>query len=242
MSHDVEIVTHCWKYSRSLAYQLSGLVLSQPKCEVQVTLFCNSEDERTALTVRNLYPQLPVNVHLVVRMLDKPFLFRRAIGRNLACKETKATGCLILTDADYVWPGYAVDQVLEHSLNADTAFTFPHHYWKMLDHETGDRYLALQDNPQVLTMKPEDFSFERIGKAIGGIQVYRADAAREHGYLDGTKWLNPHRGEKFACCRCDRAWRGWIAERGHEPQDFDGGEPFRIRHSRKGREFGDIDN
>lgn len=240
--HDIEIVTHCWKYSRSLSYQLSGLILQPPKCEVQLTVYWNQEDEATSRAITTLYPQLPVNVHLVPRHLNKPQLFRRAIGRNEACLQTLAKACLILTDADYVWPGGAIDEVLANGVSQETAFTFPHHYWKQASHESGDQYLARQAEPQALPLNPVDFEHCRIGKAIGGLQIYRADAARKFGYLNGTKWLTPHRGEKFACCRCDRGWRGWITEKGHPPKDFDGGEPWRIRHSRKGREFEDVEN
>lgn len=240
--HDVEIVTHCWKYARSLAYQMSGLILDPPKCEVQLTIYWNEEDEATRNTITTLYPQLPVNVHLAPRCLDKPRLFRRAIGRNEACLQSLAGACLILTDADYVWPGGAIDEVLARGVTPTTALTFPHHYYKQIDHETGDSYLERQVVPKVLPLNPKDFEHCRIGKAIGGIQVYDAHVARKYGYLNGTKWMTPHRGEKFACCRCDRGFRGWIADKGYEPKDFDGGEPWRIRHSKKGREFEDVAN
>lgn len=233
--HDVEVVTHCWKYARSLAYQMSGLILDPPKCEVQLTIYWNEEDEATRKTITTLYPQLPVNVHLAPRCLDKPKLFRRAIGRNEACLQSLAGACLILTDADYVWPGGAIDEVLANGLTPETGFTFPAYYWKQVDHATGDAYLAKQVPPQVLGIDPRDFENCRIGKGIGGLQIFRADVARQYGYLNGTRWMNPHKGEKMACCRCDAAWRGWIAERGHRPKDFEGGMPWRIRHSVKGR-------
>lgn len=240
---DVEIVTHCWKYSRALAYQISGLVLEPPKCNVQLTVFYNEEDEDTKHTIKTLDSQLPSNVYLVPLQLRKPELFRRAIGRNIACLGTLAKGCLILTDADYIWPGRAVDEVLELGISPETAITFPESYWKQLTHAIGDEYLARQATPQVLPLDPRDFEESSIDKAIGGIQVYRADVARQFGYLNGTKWMEPHRGDKFACCRCDKAWRGWLKEKGHEPKAYaGGGKPYRIRHTRNGRVFADINN
>lgn len=232
---DVEILTHVWHYSRSLAYQISGLILDPPKCSVQLTVYTNAEDEGTIKVIQTLYKNLPPNVNIQPRMLDKPKLFRRAIGRNEACLGTLAKACVVMTDADYVYTGTALDEILSNGLSDETAFTFPHHYWKQKTHELGDAYLARQDPPQVLGLDPADFESCRIGKAIGGLMIYRADTARELGYLNGTKWLTPHNGPRFGCCRCDRGFRVWLADKGHVSKDFDGGMPWRIRHSVKGR-------
>ncbi len=240
---DVEIVTHCWRYSRSLAYQISGLILNPPQCDVQLTVFCNPEhDKRTLDVIQAMRPSLPENVFVVSQFLETNRLFRRSIGRNEACLHSPAKSCIILTDADYIWPGRAIDEVLQNGISAEAVLTYPCRYWKQVDHSSGDAYLALQDEPKVLGLESKDFESCRIGKAIGGIQVYRADVARELGYLSGTKWLNPHRGPRFACCRCDKAFRYWLVGKGHKIKDFEGGMPWRIRHSVKGREVTEVDN
>ena len=44
----LQIVSHCWNYSRLLTYQLSSLVLHPPrKLDVTMTVFYNEEDTRT---------------------------------------------------------------------------------------------------------------------------------------------------------------------------------------------------
>lgn len=239
---DVEIVTHCWRYSRSLAYQISGLILNPPQCDVQLTVFCNPEhDKRTLDVIQAMRPSLPENVFVVSQFLETNRLFRRSIGRNEACLHTAAKSYTLLTDSDYVWTGRAIDEILENRSNCQAALRYPARYWKQIDHATGDAYLARQEVPQILGLAPEDFESCRIGKAIGGIQIYRADLARELGYLNGTKWLNPHRGPRFACCRCDKAFRYWLVGKGYTIEDIEYAMPWRIRHSKKGR-VEDVDN
>lgn len=240
MSLEIDLVSHCWHYSRSLAYQISGLILDPPDFPVQLTIFCNPEDKDTINTIQTLYPKLPPTVCLVPRAQDKPKLFRRGIGRNDACLGTLAASVVICTDCDYVWGAKALREVLENYQNAP--LSFPHHYMKQKSHELGDACLALQETPQVLGLNPDDFDHCRIGKAIGGIQVIRADLAREHGYLNGTRWMTPHNGPRFASCRDDRGYRCHMANLGYIFTDFDGGEPWRIRHGRKGRIEDDIAN
>ena len=48
----LEIVSHCWHYSRLLTYQLSSLVLHPPtEVAVTVTVFLAEEDEDTVFTL-----------------------------------------------------------------------------------------------------------------------------------------------------------------------------------------------
>ena len=108
MSLEIDLVSHCWHYSRSLAYQISGLILDPPDFPVQLTIFCNPEDKDTINTIQTLYPKLPPTVCLVPRAQDKPKLFRRGIGRNDACLGTLAASVVICTDCDYVWGAKAL--------------------------------------------------------------------------------------------------------------------------------------
>ena len=241
-SVDVQLITHCWKYSKALAYQMSGLVLDPPKSEVQLTVFFNDEDQDTVNTIRTLYPHLPVNVHLDARSLPKPQLFRRAIGRNIACLESPARTWTLCTDSDYIWSGTAIDEIAGTVVEPQTALIFPGTYWKQLSHALGDEYLARQATPQVLGLDHRDFEESSIDKAIGGIQLVRADVARKHGYLSHTKWMEPHTGPRFACCRCDRAYRGWIKDLGYDIKSVPGCMPYRIRHTKNGREVTEVSN
>ena len=43
----LEIITHCYRYSRVLTYQLSSLVINPPPFEVMVTVVCNWNDKPT---------------------------------------------------------------------------------------------------------------------------------------------------------------------------------------------------
>ena len=59
----VEIVSHCWQYSRLLAYQLSSLVL-HPVTELQVTVtvFHGREDTATCALLDFFDTHAPANV------------------------------------------------------------------------------------------------------------------------------------------------------------------------------------
>lgn len=237
---DIQLVVHCWRYGKALAYQMSSLILDPPKCSVEYTVYCNDEDESTMRTLQALHGELPPSVCLIIRHLRKSHLFRRAIGRNEACLGSLAKHLVLLTDVDYCWSGTALDELLANY--EGRPLCYPHHYMKQKTHELGDACLALQEEPKVLALNPDEFEPCRIGKAIGGIQVVSADLAREHGYLNGTRWMQPYTGDHFACCRCDRAARVTWDGLGYKFEDIDGAEPWRIRHSVKGRCDGTVEN
>lgn len=237
---DIQLVVHCWRYGKALAYQMSSLILDPPKCSVEYTVYCNEEDESTMRTLMALHGELPPSVCLIIRHLPKPKLFRRAIGRNEACLGSLAKHLVLLTDVDYCWSGTALDELLANY--EGRPLCYPHHYMKQKDHELGDACLALQEEPKILALNPDEFESCRIGKAIGGIQVVSADLAREHGYLNGTRWMQPYTGDHFACCRCDRAARVMWDGLGYKFEDIDGAMPWRIRHSVKGRCDGTVEN
>jgi hypothetical protein len=53
---NVEIISHCWRYSRLLTYQLSSLVLYPPQqVRVTATVFLTEEDTPT-VDVVNFFP------------------------------------------------------------------------------------------------------------------------------------------------------------------------------------------
>ena len=91
----LEIVSHCWKYAHMLVYQLSSLVLFPPQsCTVTMTVFYGEEDTATVALLAYFGELKVPNVVWNWQCLPRQALFRRAIGRNLAARNSQA---------DWVW-------------------------------------------------------------------------------------------------------------------------------------------
>jgi len=201
----VEIVTHCWRYSRVLTYQLSSLVLFPPKrVKVVVSLFyCGDCDEDEATCdIGNYFNQVlhrsgRTDVVMKPRALPRQQLLNRSIGRNIVAQSTEAD-IVWFTDCDYLFRSGCLDSLADIDLDAAPLFR-PAQTWFTKDRETGDEYAAKADEPDVINMygddyialmknpvtwdiDPADFVPHKPGKAIGGIQIVPGDVARKIGY------------------------------------------------------------
>ena len=230
----LEIVSHCWKYAHFLAYQLSSLVLFPPR-NLQVTLtvyFCR-EDRETCELLAWFENQAVDNVVWNWRALPRQQLFRRAIGRNHAAKNTQADW-IWFTDCDLMFRLSCLDTLAQELQGRREALVYPkqervtsllpdHH--SLLNREGLER---LRDIPE------QQFVVQQRNRAAGPLQITHGDVARACGYCDNLR-LYQTPSEKWCKAYEDRAFRWLLGTRG-TPLDIPG--VYRIRHITKGRYTG----
>lgn len=231
----VEIVSHCWNYSRLLTYQLSSLVLYPPqKIDVIMTVCYSAQDERTS-EVLEFFETLSVpRVKWNWLELERNMLLRRANGRNLAALGTSADW-MWFADCDMCFGSGALDSLVAATSSPTCQLAFPATILISKTHELGDRAIQrLKDEIRVADLEPDEFVPHRYGRAIGGVQIVRGDISRQHGYCKGTTWLRPM--DTWRRCHDDVAYRRIVAaavktswQRILVPQ------VFRLRHTAIGR-------
>jgi hypothetical protein len=229
----VEIVTHCYRYSRLLCYHLSSLLLSPPTVPTQVTVFTSPCDEYTLRAVDYFH-----TLGLSVRAwpLERAELFRRSIGRNMAARATEAD-LVWFADCDY-WFG-------EGCLDSLTICTEEHLYTPQRvvihkQHELGDKCIhrLTLGCPRLVDISPEDFMSRRVRRAIGGIQIVTGDTARKHGYLETWRkgrYMKPSNDSGFQRCAMDSQYRKMLVQQGIATKHISIPNTFRLRHSAVGR-------
>ena len=231
----VEIIVHCYQYSRLLCYQLSSLLLHPPTVPTQITVFTSDCDENTKKTVA-YFQRLGLNAR--IWLLPRVRLFRRSIGRNLAARGTQASVAWF-ADCDYCFGEGAIDSLAD--CQKREYLYRPKHLMFQKSHDIGDGYVERlkPDRPRIVDVQPEDFSRARTAKAIGGIQIVAGDTARNFGYLE--KWRRgryqrdvPDTG--FQRCVEDSQYRKMLFQQGIEQKTLRIPNVFRIRHTGVGRE------
>ncbi len=231
----IEIITHCYQYSRVLTYQLSSLLLDYPRtCRVIATVFYAREDEPTIYVLgyfRHVFNTEKWESRVSIRAwpLPKTDLFQRAIGRNKAALGTPAD-IVWFTDADYLFRDGCLDRLaaLDCFDDADASpLWFPAETFFNHDHANGDEYARRAAELGVYDIKPEDFIPHRPGRAIGGVQIVSGDTAREFGYCPNhAKSQRPTASDEFLRCHSDRVYRKSLGSNG-APIDLPG--VYRIR-------------
>lgn len=230
----LEIVSHCWSYSRLLTYQLSSLVLFPPKqVDVTMSVFYSKEDESTCKVLEYFGGQNIPGITWNWRDMDKTYLFRRAIGRNMAGLETKADW-VFYTDCDYVFREGCLDSISQADIADNAPLIFPRYV------NTSDRvshndslFQELEKGPRILDIDTEGFSPVLFNRAIGGVQIARGDVVRKIGYCrDVPKFMKPE--QRYQRCREDVVFRKIIGSPG-VPVDIP--EIYRIEHKQKGRRW-----
>jgi hypothetical protein len=229
----LEIIVHCWHYSRLLTYQLSSLIQHAPPfVETTVTIcYCPTEDAATQRTVNWFYLAAEAIPHLAVNPLPmhRRHLLRRAIGRNIACKSTFADW-VWLTDCDYVFHNGCL-AALPQLLVVDGPLVYPRLVHKHKSHAIGDRYIEAAVEPAIHEINPDDFELVSHSRAIGGLQIVRGSVARTKGYLPHSVYQEP--AESWQRTIEDPAFRKYLGTDG-EPIELPA--LYRIRHTLKGRE------
>jgi hypothetical protein len=228
----LEIVSHCWRYSHMLAYQLSSLVLHPPKqLDVTMTVFHGEEDADTVALLSYFGALQVPGVTWNWQVLDKGRLFRRAIGRNLAARAT-ACDWAWFTDCDVVFHAGCLDGLAAALQGRRDALVFPRQerVSELLD--PSDPMLhAARGTPRLVDIDVTRFSPIERGRATGPLQVTHGDIARACGYCESLRFYQqPSR--TWAKAHEDRAFR-WLLRTHGEPLDVPG--VYRIRHASKGR-------
>lgn len=245
----IEIVTHCWSgskvpiYHRLLQCQLSSIVQNVPDgLNVMVSVFYTPYDVRT-VEVLSHFPMetkgVP-NVMICSYPLEEKFLFRRAIGRNIASVLSPAD-VIWFTDVDYCFIGDCLSRAHDACMNSECNMVFPQHVNIHKSHDYGDVLIEkLEKLPvHLVSIDPDHFETRRERRAIGGIQIVKGDWCRKFGYLKDTKWMNPvDDSQGFRSCKCDVPFRKSVGK--SEAVDIPG--VYRIRHSRAGRDGGSVDH
>jgi len=247
---EIEIVTHCWSgpevpiYHLMLQLQMSSLLTDPPDCITRLTVCYTKTDRNTAITLGGL--AIPFKHHKTLQLKLKPMssemLFRRSIGRHEVGFETQAK-VVWFTDVDYLFYKKSVQQALEAALRSDADLVYPETVYRHRDHTQGDellRHVELMPASDVIDKDviglKKNFEPHHYRRAIGGIQIVKGDLTRKIGYANKRNPVTD--SDHFQKCRGDIDFRKAIGSK--EKVEIDG--VYRIRHSRCGRDQGQIDH
>jgi hypothetical protein len=230
----IEIVSHCWRYGHFLTYQLSSLVNHRTdKFDITMTVYHVPDDDKV-VPVLEYFGRMEIpGITWNWQPLPKEKLFRRAIGRNLAAKSTKADW-IWFTDADILFHEKCLDTLADLLQGRDDGLVHP-------EIGLGTRLLPDDDEilekgrqgPNVLEIPIEEF--EPYGgprkKAKGPHQITHGDIARACGYCDSIAYYQKP-AERWMKTYEDRAFRWLIGTHG-TPLPIP--NVCQIRHIVKGR-------
>ena len=236
----IEIVSHCWGYSRLLAHQLTSLVdHAVTQADVTVTVFHAVEDAATVRLLDFFDAHGAPNVRWRRRVLPPPRLLRRAIGRNLAAKATEADW-VWFTDCDMTFQANCLDSLNAALQGRTDALVHPRveaktdAYAAPGEAASGEAPGNALDAPRLLRVDPADFVPHAVTRATGPLQICHGDVARAVGYCDAVP-LYQRPVPRFAKCTEDRVFR-WLLGTPGVPIDVDGA--CRVQHVDKGRYAG----
>lgn len=227
----LEIVSHCWQYSNTLAYQLSSLVNYPPKnLTVKITVFYAKEDHETKNMLDFFSQQTIENVIWNWQVLPKKQLFRRAIGRNAVARSTQADW-VWFTDCDIIFHENCLDSLAASVQNKTLTLIYPRQERTTPMLATSDPMLKKGRKPQIVDIEADKFELHSRDKAKGAYQIVHGDVVRAIGYCDGLKIFQSET-ERWRKTYEDSVYRGLLGTDG-EPMDITG--VYQIRHIHKGR-------
>lgn len=160
--------------------------------------------------------------------MDKEMLFRRAIGRNLLARQSKAD-VVWFTDCDYAIGDGCLDGLADaYQAGFPAKLVFPKTLQIHKSHRIGDELLRSVVPGELYLPDLSQFIHRREKFAIGGLQIVSGDTARSVGYCDGTIWIKPVSEEGgFRNTTEDRVYRAILGE--SKPIEIPG--LYRLRHS-----------
>ena len=228
----IEIVSHCWGYSRLLSYQLDSLI-RRPinNAHVIMTVFHSAEDTMTRELLALAASHSAPNVEWNWQPLPKKQLFRRSIGRNKAALSSTADW-LWFTDCDMTFQNGCIDSLNKALQGRKDALVFPEIEYRTLAY--GKQDLVNQnalDKVELLQAPIDDFQPYRISRATGPLQITHGDVARYNGYCSDVPYYQKPAAQ-FQKATEDRVFRWLLSTRG-TPVSFNGA--CRIQHVEKGR-------
>jgi len=228
----LQIVSHCWQYAHLSQFQLSSLLNHPPvHCDITYTLFYAAEDtDMCSLVAR--FGQLAIpNVTWDFRILPKPELFRRAIGRHQAAVSSKAHW-LWFSDCDLIFHEGCLDSLASALAGKQARLVFPDHegITDLLPAEHPMLHQTLGESGTV-DIDTSLFYKNEITKAKGAFQVVHGDVARKVGYCGSLEYYQ----------RPTDVWRKTFEDTVFRRLIETEGEAvavqglYRIRHAEKGR-------
>ena len=228
----LEIVSHCWKYAEFQLYQLSSLVNYPPQhCHVTHTVFYSEEDADTVRLLNFFRTKSVNNVQWNFIALPKEQLFRRAIGRNIAARNSKADW-VWFTDCDVVFHQGALDALAKQLENRQDLLVYPQKMLVTSLLAKDDPLIAkARAEPEVMDIDMSQFSVREFSRATGPIQIAHGDVARACGYCN-TLAVYQKTMPRWSKCYEDRAFR-WLL--GSQGVPIDVPNVLFIRHAEKGR-------
>lgn len=235
----LEIVTHCYRYSTLLKFQLSSLAISPPQAlKIVMTVFYSREDEKTVQVLNEFAAINLPNVRWNWQPLPTTVLCRRSIGRNLAALKTRADW-VWFTDADYLFFDECWIE-FENATAVESDLVYPGNIWIHKTHDLGDKCISRAMKEVVpVRVDSSEFRKTRISRAIGGVQIVRGEWCRLNGYLpNDPDAQRPAEVPGFTRCFQDAVFRKHYGKTSSRPAckiDLPG--VYRIRHSRAGRQI-----
>lgn len=231
----LEIVTHCWRYSRLLTYQLSSLALFPlENTQVTMTVFYSHEDEDT-VKVLDFFSSIEVN-NVTWRWwpLETRSLMQRAIGRNLAALNNQADW-IWFADADLCFRENSLDRLTELVAAFSPAqlppLIYPQYLWSNRDSATGDAHIGrLDGSTRLVDLNPADFIKAKWSRATGAVQISPGALVKETGYCLGSRFQKP--AGRWMRTFADVAFRRQLGSSG---KAVDVPHVYRISHSQAGR-------
>lgn len=232
----LEIITHCYcppgqdHYAKCLDWQWRSLCIHDfgKFTSVKLTVCASSQDEATYKQLAYMLDH-PGTVDVELELMPYAKLFRRAIGRNMIARRTKAD-LVWFADADYFVGKEFYPSLCEVKIPY-LWLEWPETYWINSSHEVGDS--MVNEEPFSSREWSSGFKLRKQRKPIGGLFFVSGETAR-NGYLDGTrhqKEVDPEKG--FRQCRCDVPYRkGMMA---CKPNSIEG--IYRLRHTVNGRDY-----
>ena len=228
---NLEVVSHCWGYSNMLTYQLSSFVNYPPtKCAVTVTVFYAKEDTKSQAVIDFFNQKVVENITWNFQALPKGKLFRRAIGRNMAARTSKAQW-LWFTDCDIIFHENCLDSLAEKLQGKQEVLYYPQQERTTEMLAQDDPMLRKDSEPQLVNIDTEGFSLHSRDKAKGAFQIVHGDVARAIGYCERLKMFQTE-DDRWRKTYEDTAFKWLISSEGI-PINIDG--VFQIRHVQKGR-------
>ncbi len=229
----VDVIAHCFNYSRLLTLHLSALALRPPENTHVTSIICFTPSDTDTVAVLDYFRALSIrNVTIKPYPMVPERLFRRAIGRNELGKATQAD-FVFYSDVDYLLDGPTVDTAVAKMMaHGGKCLYYPQYPMQSISHEHGDSEIAKVTALGIYDIDRTKYEPMKLPCAIGGAQWISGNVTRQKGYLpDGHKFLEPE--PVWRQTVCDTRARGWWGLPQH-PMKIDG--VYRIRHSIRGRE------
>lgn len=207
---DLRIICHAYArrlplYASMLRFQIASMIHHPPKAKVMLSVFCCAEDHAVHQLMLEFMVAPDQEFTVECNVMPESMLFRRAIARHEASQQDVAA-VLYYADADYCFGPGCLDAMA--ALGPQAPLCIPEIVLRSRSREAGAMQMEIGKDERWPAIDPRLYSPWRERRAIGGLQLIGADAAKRIGYLAGTVWhqpVDPALG--FTDFKDDSAWR-----------------------------------